>query len=164
MTWYDVIKGFAGPVATIAAALAAVGVTRFFGWRQVLLASEKLRYDLFDRRLAVFESVFPFYEALISWKGTPEQLEAQTRFFKAYQVSQFLFGTETGVEDLLKKMNEDANIVIGFHKISDQLKADPDVYLKEYHKVIAVQSERFPKAIVQLKAAMSKDLNFHKLP
>jgi hypothetical protein len=69
---YQVLKDFAGPVATIIAALAAVYVTAHFARKQAWLAREKLRYDLFDRRLKIFGSIFDFYNAMIAWSGTPE--------------------------------------------------------------------------------------------
>src|ERR1700730_17460833 len=99
---YQAFKDFAGPVATIIAALAAVGVTAYFAWHQkriaeeqASIAREKLRHDLFERRWDVFDSIFDFYEAMISWKGTPEQIAARTRFFRAYQNSHFFCSAQS---------------------------------------------------------------------
>jgi hypothetical protein len=44
-------KELAGPTATVFAGLVAVGVTGTFAWLQVRYTREKLRLDLFDRRL-----------------------------------------------------------------------------------------------------------------
>jgi hypothetical protein len=77
---YEVLKELAGPAATIIAAFAALYVTAYFGRHQkriaeerARVAKEKLRYDLFDRRLEIFSSVFAFYHAMISWEDAPEQ-------------------------------------------------------------------------------------------
>ena len=82
---YDSLHDFAAPVATILAAFAAVSVTGYFAWRQAFLAREKLRLDLYNRRFETFSSLFDFYNAMIYWKGTPEQTAARTKFFRACQ-------------------------------------------------------------------------------
>jgi hypothetical protein len=60
---YQLFKDFAGPIATIIAALAAVAVTAYFAWhqkkiarRQVEIAGEKLRHDLYEKRYRVFDA------------------------------------------------------------------------------------------------------------
>jgi hypothetical protein len=52
---YQIFKDFAGPIATIIAAVAAVSVTAYFAWHQKKIAKEqadiareKLRHDLKD--------------------------------------------------------------------------------------------------------------------
>lgn len=119
LSHYDLLKDFAGPVATVIAAVAAVSVTAYFARHQRKIASEqahtakeKLRYDLFNRRLEIFSSIFPMYHAIIGWEATPEQVAAKERFFKAYQESAFLFKEESGIQQLLKDLNDDAAKVI----------------------------------------------------
>lgn len=60
---YQIFKDFAGPIATIIAAVAAVAVTAYFAWHQKKIAKEqaniaveKLRHDLYDRRYRVFDA------------------------------------------------------------------------------------------------------------
>lgn len=67
---YQIFKDFAGPIATIFAAIAAVGVTAYFAWHQkkiakwqVDIAGEKLRHDLYDRRFAIYMA---FHELLVA--------------------------------------------------------------------------------------------------
>lgn len=62
-TLYQIFKDFAGPIATIIAALAAAGVTTYFAWHQKNIAKEqadiareKLRHDLYERRYRVFDA------------------------------------------------------------------------------------------------------------
>jgi hypothetical protein len=166
---YDVFKDFAGPIATIIAALAAVGVTAYFAWHQKRIAEaqasiskEKLRHDLFERRWAVFDSIFDFYEAMISWKGTPEQIAARTRFFRAYQNSHFLFSPESGVERLLKELNDGANKVIGFKENgADWKDQDRALWLRQFNEVQEIQTVVFENGLTRLKNAMSDYLSFH---
>jgi hypothetical protein len=60
---YQIFKDFAGPTATIIAAVAAVSVTAYFAWHQKEIAKEqadiareKLRHDLYERRYRVFDA------------------------------------------------------------------------------------------------------------
>lgn len=60
---YQFFKDFAGPTATIIAAIAAVSVTVYFAWHQKKIAKEqadiareKLRLDLFEKRFRVFDA------------------------------------------------------------------------------------------------------------
>jgi hypothetical protein len=95
---YQYFHDFAGPIATIVAAVAAISVTAYFARHQkniasnqAFLAREKLRFDLFEKRYEIFDSIFDFYNAMALWGGTPEQITARTRFFRSYQASPFLF-------------------------------------------------------------------------
>jgi hypothetical protein len=88
---YQFFKDFAGPMATVLGAIAAVFVTTYFAWHQKKLAQEKLRLDLFDRRMLVFISIFDYYAALIAWDGSDEQVAARARFFRASHEAKFLF-------------------------------------------------------------------------
>jgi hypothetical protein len=160
---YEFFKDFAGPVATIIAASAAVFVTWHFAREQAWLAREKLRFDLFDRRLQIFSSIFDFYNAMIAWRGTPEQVASRERFFRAYQESRFLFKSESGIEVLFKDLNDKGMKVIGFKEIEEQLKSDPATYLKHFNEATKIQTTDFDEGLVKLKAAMSPYLSFHDL-
>jgi hypothetical protein len=160
---YQVLKDFAGPVATIIAALAAVYVTAHFARKQAWLAREKLRYDLFDRRLQIFSSIFDFYNAMIAWSGTPEQIAARERFFRAYQESRFLFKRESGIEALLKDLNDKGMKVIGFKENRELLRQDPATFIKYFEETSKIQTTDFEEGLAKLKESISKYLNFHDL-
>jgi hypothetical protein len=122
------------PIATILASVAAVVVTGYFAFHQreiakeqAHIAREKLRLDLYNRRFEIFTSIFDFYNAMISWDGTPEQQEARKKFFRAYQESSFLFTEESGIPTLLKSLNDDGAQVIGSKERGDSLKVRPRV-------------------------------------
>jgi hypothetical protein len=156
--WYQIFKDFAGPIATIIAALAALSVTAYFAWHQKKIAKEqadiaeeKLRLDLYDRRFEIFSSIFDFHTAVILWEGSPEQQKARQRFFRAYQSSGFLFKKESGIEDLLKKVHENGVEIIGSKNY------DPDGFLlTPQHLSI------FEESLRELKAAMHPYLDFSK--
>jgi hypothetical protein len=158
---YEILKDFAGPVAATIAAVAAVRVTAHFAGEQARLASEKLRYDLFDRRLSIFNSIFDFYNAMITWQGTLEQIAARDRFFRAYQESGFLFEKESGIEALLKDLNDKGSKVIGFKEIGKDLASDPATYVKYHTESSEIMTTEFEVGLAKLKTAMAEYLNFH---
>ncbi len=166
---YNEFKELAGPIATVTAAFAALSVTSYFARHQKTIAAEqahvakeKLRYDLFDRRLEIFSSIFAMYHAIIGWEATPEQVAARDRFFKAYQESGFLFKEQSGIQKLLGELNADAQKVIGFKELkSDLSQADRVLYLKTFNEVQDIHLNKFPAGLEKLRLAMADYLNFH---
>jgi hypothetical protein len=157
-------------VATITGSIVVVVVTGYFAWHQreiareqVRLAREKLRLDLYDRWFQIFTSIFDFYNVMISWQGTPEQAEARTNFFRAYQESGFLFTSGSGIEALLKKLNDDGMKVIGFKENSHHYKSDPAFLIEQHQKVTDIQLRVFEDGLAQLRAAMHPYLDFSEV-
>jgi hypothetical protein len=74
---YEYLKDFAGPVATIVAAFAAVGVTWHFAREQARVAREKLRLDLYSRRYRVFEAARKLL-AEVAVHGTASEEDLRT--------------------------------------------------------------------------------------
>ncbi|MDI1344808.1 MAG: hypothetical protein PSV22_11995 [Pseudolabrys sp.] len=156
----EFLKSFAGPIATIIAAGAAVYVTQHFARVQAQLASEKLRYDLFDRRLKIFESIFEFYKAMIGWAGTPEQNIARDRFFASYQESAFLFDKDSGIEALMKELNDKGARAIGLKEILKDLKGDPESMIKFHSEMTEIHTTGFDAGLSKLKIAIAPYLYF----
>jgi hypothetical protein len=176
---YSVAKDFAGPVATLVASVVAVFVTRRLGLRQVEiaqqqakiaqqqadLAGEKLRHDLYNRRFEIFTSFFDFYNAMNAWNEapTPEQQAARERFFRASEESVFLFPKDSGIPDLLKRLNEMGNEVIGYKEHPDIYRGDPDRIIEQHKKITDIQLGGFEQGLTQLRAAMHPYLDFFKI-
>lgn len=95
------MKEFAGPLATIIAAMAAVAITVYFSRQSVAISKEQLRQARFDRRLEVYLSAADFYDQLIKWEGSEEQQKARHRFFVALHASYFLFDGDGTIETVL---------------------------------------------------------------
>ena len=86
---YQFFKDFAGPVAVVAAALVAASVTSNFAWRQWKTAENKLRFDLFDRRLTVFLATKTLIDKItVHGSSTPDDLR---QFYDAVKGAEFLF-------------------------------------------------------------------------
>jgi hypothetical protein len=99
---YNTVKDFAGPVATVVAALSAVGVTGYFARRQWRTAKDKLLLDLFDKRFAVYEELRSPIEKFV---GGATGINELIEFTKAASRAQFLFGPQ--IDSFLEKTRED---------------------------------------------------------
>jgi hypothetical protein len=93
------VKDFAGPVATVVAALTAVVVTGYFAHRQWRTAKDKLLLDLFDKRFALYEEL----RAAVVRRGIDQN--SVLDFKRAISRAQFLFGPE--VQTFLERTAKD---------------------------------------------------------
>jgi hypothetical protein len=91
------------------------------------------------------------------------KIAARDRFFRAYQESGFLFSKGSGIEEILKKLNEKGTMVIGLKELRGQFKGDPVSIIKNMQQINDIQLNDFPDGLAQLKDAMSKYMNFHEL-
>jgi hypothetical protein len=71
--YYGALKDFAGPGATVVAALSAVAVTAYFSSqhaetakRQARTAKDQLRLNLFDKRYAVYKDIEKFLKTVVN--------------------------------------------------------------------------------------------------
>ncbi len=161
-------KAFAGPIATIFALIVAASVTTYFAWhqrniadQQKEIARDKLRLDLFDRRYKAFESIFPYYNAIIGWRETDKQKEARTNFFMAYHQSRFLFGES--VESIFKELVDAGNKVIGFRENRDLFKDDPELLIKGFKETQNILLNVFDTHLSWLKSAIQPYIDFTKV-
>ena len=99
-----------------------------------------------------FESIFPYYNALVGWKETDEQKEARTNFFMAYHQSGFLFGES--VESIFKELVDAGNKVIGFRETKDLIKDDPELFNKAFNETQNILLNVFDTRLSGLKAAV----------
>jgi hypothetical protein len=100
--------------------------------------------------LQVFNSIFDFYNALIAWDALPEQTAARTRFFRAYQESRFLFRKESGIEDLLKDLNDKGLKVIGFKEHSQQISIDRELFLTKFRETQDILLQDFELGLARI--------------
>ena len=102
--WYSVLKDFAGPVATVIAATAAVVVSGYFAWqqsttakRQAETAIDQLRFNLFEKRYAVYDTIQKFLDTLITADADKLAFGAfdETPYFRVFDEAPFLFSETT---------------------------------------------------------------------
>lgn len=139
MWWF--LKSFAGPLATIIAATAAVIVTVIFNLRQTAIAKaqkdialDRLKYDLFQQRYEVYSAAKSLIEHVIHQHDFEKTDGAhirelrvtldEARFFFGPEVRAFISKIDWAAEDLLNGLalkwqlgDDDA----GRAKVADQL-------------------------------------------
>jgi hypothetical protein len=120
---HQTLKDFAGPAATIIAALVAVCVTGDFAYQQWRTAREKVLLDLFDKRFAVYEEL----RTVVS--GYPQHgidEDAYARFLTGTSRAQFLFGPE--ITKFLEEIKEDLAWEMAASTIDPRTKAPPEKF------------------------------------
>ncbi len=96
-------------------------------------------------------------------KGTPEQKDCRDRFFTAYQESGFLFSAESGIEALLKTLNDEGNKVIYLREHSDRYNGDAPLTVEKLKETTDIQTRVFEGGLAKLRAAMHPYLDFSRV-
>src|SRR5260221_2379411 len=128
----------------------------------------KLRLDLYNRRFEVYTNTITFFQALSSLPaGEPDEefVKIHKSFIRSYKESQFLFGKETKVFDLLKQLHSDAFKVIGLKRNGSEISRSGghEVYISMVLDANATLG-KFDAAIQQLEVAMPPYLKFRMHP
>lgn len=118
ITWYGLIKDFAGPTATVFASLAAF----YLGWRfgnrqtsavtaQAEIALDKLKYDLFEKRYEIYSAAKRLIEKVMHVrsldKSDPDEIRSlyvkidESRFFFPRDIQLHLQDIQSTSEKLL---------------------------------------------------------------
>jgi hypothetical protein len=146
-------------------AILSTGIGSMALWvaaRQSKTNMAKLRLDLYDKRFAVFENTLAFHQALA---GSADDMQAapfkalHASFTKAYRESQFLFDDDSGVFQILERINLDATKIIGAKRLARELPGDQAV------RVAASSNDAYKaieKAMVELERAIGPYIRFNK--
>lgn len=106
MDWYQTIKDFAGPLASVIAAAAAAFVAYRLGQNQITVAksqadiaernwrtqNEKVVLELMERRLAIYKGIRDVIGEVV--RGGKATEELQYRYLQAIDQVPYLFGPE----------------------------------------------------------------------
>jgi hypothetical protein len=130
--------------------------------RQSKTNMAKLRLDLYDKRFAIYESALSFYQALaVEPKAlqTEAFMLAQRSFLKAHRESQFLFDDDSGVFELMGKINLDAFKIIASKTRAREMAGEQAVRLvAEANDVYA----KIEKSVNDLERAIAPYIRFNK--
>ena len=152
----------AGTFAIVAAIIAWCAVQRQIRATQRIEAT-KVRLDLYNRRFQIFTSILDFYQALVQWKGTPDQRTVQLNFLRAYQESGFLFANPE-IQEILNGLYEHSGSVIGLMRNREAFETGgQDILLHQLNEKYPALVAEFDAALTRLKALMADDLNFHTI-
>jgi|SRR5271166_3012238 len=84
--WYSSFKDFAGPGATVTASITAAGVAGYFAYQQAKTAKrqaetslDQLRFNLFEKRYAVYEEIKQLIKLVIDEPPPPDLFRAIER-------------------------------------------------------------------------------------
>ena len=127
MDWYTVLKDFAGPIAALCGAGAATYFARQqsstakrqadtaqglaeTAKRQAETAIDQLRFNLFEKRSAIYEETKQLISLLLCDPRGPD-LNAVTRHFVAIDEARFFFSSTTC--EWLEMLREDCEALLG---------------------------------------------------
>jgi hypothetical protein len=104
---YSILKDFAGPIATVVAALAAIVVTAHFSSQQSQTAKrqaaqqaktaiDQLRFNLFERRYAIYQDIRQFLRTLINDSDKPDfRAFDPVPHYRVIEEARFFFSDKT---------------------------------------------------------------------
>jgi hypothetical protein len=112
--------------------------------RQYLVAREKLKLDLFEKRFAVFEAAQKFLETVV--RDPPVGWDEQQEFLRGTQVAAFLFGPKV-VEYLDGQLNQKALKIMALRQGYEQRPpgAEREAQENEVYELVQKLAEELPK-------------------
>ena len=121
---------------------------------------ERLRFDLYSRRFAIYEKTLTLYHALntIARERTPEFDATLRAFIGAKQEAQFLFDPSSGIASLLNQLYQEAFKIIAARELPPE---SPRRHLLAESAFHATQA--FDVALGELVSAMGPYLNFKQI-
>ncbi len=125
------------------------------------VASERFRLDLYNKRFDIYMRTVRFYQALITSKrdNEDEAFSALRKdFILASRESQFLFSPESGVHDLLTRLNSDSFKITGQKDMPKEL--PPEQIVANHNQFWGAQM-RWNSSMEPLEAMMAPYLNYH---
>lgn len=132
-----------------------VSVLSFF------VASEKFRLDLYNKRFEIYNRTVRFYQLLMKSNGINDDdvfLSARNDFITASRESQFLFSPESGIPDLLLRLNKASFIITGLRETQREMPVEQKIALqKQFGDALMLWNE----SLEPLEVMMSPYLNYH---
>ncbi|WP_374254393.1 hypothetical protein [Acinetobacter brisouii] len=81
---------------------------------QMRIASAKTKLDLYNKRFSIYVTALEYYQS--TWHDPYDKIENKAKeFTKAFRESLFLFDKNSGIQDLLKKIQQNGS-TISFYK------------------------------------------------
>ncbi|GAA4250783.1 hypothetical protein GBZ26_05140 [Azospirillum formosense] len=155
-SWYQIAKDFAPAAMALIASIVVTIINFSHNKRMYAVSKSKLKYDMYEKRLKLFQQIFIYYEALLSWSDTEDQKIARENFFRSYHESYFLFPNGSGVPEIMKKINDYGNKVIAAKSMKgDFARNMKDDYLRAFNESQHILTVGFDQAFAELKCAVA---------
>jgi hypothetical protein len=107
---YEILKDFAGPVATIVAAIAAASIAYIFGARQASIARtqadialDKLKYDLWKERYEIYSAAKTLVEYIV-YVREPDKIDTDKVRLLNVKIDEARFYFPAAVQEFLKEL------------------------------------------------------------
>jgi hypothetical protein len=126
----------------------------------LFVTSERFRLDLYNKRFEIYLRTVKFYQALMkSEEGDEDRFRAlQTDFIIASREAQFLFGSDSGVYDLLSQLNKASFQITGLRKLPEGMsREDVTGFNKQFSDALALWNS----SMEPLEARMAPYLSYH---
>lgn len=150
--------------ASLVPIIAILGL--YIAYRQYRLAQNKLRFELYQKRFAIYESTLEFHQKIINSNIATIQSEAfnlvQNKFIKSMRESQFLFESSSGVFQLLNELHTKSFKITGFRMNEQEFAEYSDLFIK-MQKEMFDSIEFFDKSIYSIETMMAPYLDFKKI-
>jgi hypothetical protein len=158
---YNLLKDFAGPVATIIAAAVAVFVTWRLGSRQAATAQQqantalkRLNLDLYEKRFNIYTAALDLYQADMK-KELLDIKEAEFRFVQGFRESLFLFQEQDGIYKTLEKIKDGQAMISAHEEAKAKNEHNSDIETNAANARI-----EFEKLLLTLERKLTKYLDF----
>jgi len=125
------------------------------------VASERFRLDLYNKRFDIYVRTVRFHQALMTSKRDDEDeafAALRKDFILASRESQFLFSPESGIHDLLSRLNSDSFKITGQKDMPKEL---PPEQILANQKQFSEALMRWNSSMEPLEAMMAPYLNYH---
>lgn len=155
---YGIIKDFAGPVATVIAAIAASYIAYRFGRAQMNATRERTVLDLFDRRWGVVDELRSAIASVLT-EGVPRS-EALALYDKASIRATLLFGP-----DVIDHLAETRRSLISLKLAAVRVKSDDDEVRIKFADIEAERLTHISEFFERLDRSIQPYMAMHqKLP
>jgi hypothetical protein len=124
---------------------------------------EKLRFDLYERRFAVYLRTLEFHQALAGPREfflTEDFRSLHREFIKAARESQYLFDDGSGIQKLLEQLHGEAFKIKAVKGNREEL--GPELFKNMFDQSMAALTI-FNSAIPELEKKLKPYLNFQKV-
>jgi hypothetical protein len=127
----------------------------------LFISEEKFRLDLYNKRFDIYVRTVKFYQALMKSKEAkddPAFAPLQADFILACRESKFVFGPDSGIYDLLNRLNTASFKILGLH---DMPKGLPPEQILQNQRELSDALMLWNTRIEPLEDLMAPYLNYH---
>lgn len=132
---------------------------------QMRIASAKTKLDLYNKRFSIYVTALEYYQS--TWHDPYNKIEIEARkFTKAFRESLFLFDKNSGIQDLLKKIQQNGSTISFYEKYkyeSENNLTKDKLDLSTLHEASNKARDEFEANLKDLEKQLDKYLSFKSI-